>query len=371
MIRRLFVLSAMLFSYTGILSAGQSGPLAPTAFEGAGQAGPQHSSKFYIHEAKVNAGKAQVELSLDTPKGAIAVVMGEQNIHAAAMDKQLDGISYYESDLEMMDLPAMGTRFNLDNINAGQVTMDVSNTKKSDVLTIVAQPESPVALLTQISPLAVRVGDWVTVEAQLADSEALSHQNTFIKGKFSDGGAIKLTDDGKGADKVAGDGIFTGKFRAPKVKKMKSVKIRLEAKGQRGFGSAIQRTGVASVMVTEAVSGFLNDIYADDQSIYVPLKAAQGKFRVSVTYAAKGKNLAWAEEDITLADENFDLAIDHPEVAFGADQAVVRLLNFQTGGLEAEQLIQLQPNGEPVRSDAQFAPKALPKSKQEALVNLK
>lgn len=372
MIRRLFVLSTILLSYAGILSAGQSGPLAPTAFKGAKQAGPQHSSKFYIHEAKANAGNAEIDLLLDTPKGAIAVVMGEQSIQAAAQDKQLDGISYYESDLEMMDLPAMGTRFNLDHVNAGQIKMNVSNTKKSHVLTIVAQPQSPVALLTRISPLAVRVGDWVTVEAQLADSEALPHKNTFIKGKFSTGGTVKLSDNGKGADRDAGDGIFTGKFRAPNVKKMKSIKIQLDAKGQRGFGnSSIQRTGVAAVMVTEAASGFQSDVYADDQSIHVPLKAAQGKFRVSIIYAANGKNLAWAEEDITLADENADLSIEHPQVASGADQAVVRLLNFQTGGLEAEQLIQLQPNGKaPIRSNAQLAPKALPQSKQEALANL-
>jgi sulfur carrier protein ThiS len=373
MIRRLFVLSILLLSSAGILSAGQSGPLAPTAFKGVKQAGPQHSSKFYIHEATVNAGKAEVDLLLDTPKGAIAVIMGEQNIQANAQDKQLNGISYYQSDLEMMDLPAMGTRFNLDQVNAGQIKMNVSNTGKADVLAIVAQPESPVALLTRVSPLAVRVGDWVTVEAQLADSEALPHKNTFIKGKLSNGSAVKLADNGKGVDRIAGDGIFTGKFRAPNVKKMQSIKIQLEAKGQRGFGTdMIQRTGVASVMVTEPAGGFSNDVYADDGAIHVPLKAAQGKFRVSIIYAVNGKNLAWAEEDITLADENAELSIDHPQVAFGADQAVVRLLNFQTGGLEAEQLIQLQPNGEaPVRSNAQFAPKALPQSKQNALVNLK
>ncbi|MCP3942576.1 MAG: hypothetical protein GY710_13965 [Desulfobacteraceae bacterium] len=372
MLKQLIVLSILFFGTAGVLFADQSGALAPLTFSGPKEAGPFHYSKSYVLEKTVTAGEADLDLMIDTPTGAIAVVMGEQDIRAQTQEKKMDGISYFDSDLEIMDLPGMGTRFNLDKMKPGKFNMKISNAKRQFVSMIVVQPESPLVLKARLTPLAAKVGEPITVEAQLNDEDKIFHKDIQIRAKLATGHNFKLRDDGKKADKIAGDGVFSGKFTTPKVKGLQNIKVHLKAEGKRGSSANdFHRTCIISVMVTAQTSRFPYDIQVNNTGILVPVQAAQGRYRLSVIYGAQGKKIAWAQKDFTLTGQDKKIQVNHPRQALGADQAVIRLLNYNTRGLEDEQLVEFHPpGGIKYRSNYQPTLKTLPESKQNSLLNL-
>lgn len=357
---------AVFLLVAGWVGGADWGFLQPAPFTGQAFPGPLHSSKFFVTTAKVTNGQAEVVVPLTKPQGAFAVVLGDQPSRARVRSKVLPMREFFEPELEAIDLSPEGFRFELSSLSVGEHKLLLEGLTKPAVQVIVAEPESPVILELQAKPLAVRTGELVTVTAQVMDFAPVAQ--AFIAARLSTGGMVVLRDDGQGADKVAGDGVFTGSFVAPEVEGMQGVELWVEARGQRSLGERFARVATAAVMVTKPVGGLSQDpVIVGTDALEVGLLPATGRFRVEVIYAAAGTSFAWAQEEVQLSGQAAQVHVPRPEASWGADRALVRLLNLDTMGVEAEMEVPLMPLGAPP-DFAALAQKMepLPPSKSEA-----
>ncbi|KDA53643.1 hypothetical protein EG19_05430 [Thermoanaerobaculum aquaticum] len=360
-----FVLLASLL-VTGSLWAAEWGLIEPAAYPGKGVAGPAHHSKLFVVSAPVVNGEAEVVLPLTHPRGALAVVLGDRPSRAWAKEKALPRKEFVEPELETMDLPGEGVRFGLDALTPGEHRLRLQGLSKPAVQVAVAEPESPVELVLQVRPLAVRSGEEVVVSAQVVDEAPVAGAQ--VVATLSSGARLVLKDDGQAPDERAGDGIFTAAFVAPEVRGMAPVELQVKAAGVRGKGEPFMRVAPAAVMVTKPATGVADEgVSVSPENLVVPLKPATGRFRVEVLYAAEGTTFAWAQEEVNLSGNAAQVTLPRPQETWGADKALVRLLNMDTMGVEAELEVALTPLASPpdFRAKAQAAP-ALPASKAEA-----
>lgn len=342
------------------------GYLQPAPFTGPASPGPLHSSRFFVTTAKVINGQAEVVVPLTKPQGAFAVVLGDQPSRARVRGKALPVREFFEPELEALDLAPEGSRFALSSLSVGEHKLLLEGLTKPAVQVIVAEPESPVTLALQAQPLAVRSGELVTVTAQVADMEPVTQ--AFMSARLSTGETVVLRDDGQGADKVAGDGVFTGSFLAPEVEGMQGVELWVEARGRRSLGERFARVATAAVMVTKPASGLAEDpVLVGTDVLEVGLLPATGRYRVEVIYAAGNTSFAWAQEELELSGQAAQVRVPRPEASWGADKALVRLLNLDTMGVEAEVEVSLVPLASPPDFTAMAQKlETLPPSKLEA-----
>ncbi len=360
----LVLLAALLL--TGNLWGAEWGLMEPAAYAGKGVPGPEHHSKFFVVSAPVVHGEAEVVVPLTNPRGALAVVLGDRPSGAWAKGKVLPRKEFIEPELETMDLPGAGVRFGLDALPPGEHRIRLQGLAKPTVQLVVAEPESPLELLFQVRPLSVRSGEEVLVAAQLVDEAPVVRAR--VVATLSTGVRLVLKDDGQAPDERAGDGVFTGAFLAPEVTGMTPVELQVEAVGVRGQGEPFMRVAPAAVMVTKATTGVAEEgVTVTPDSLVVPITPASGRFRVEVLYAAQGTTFAWAQEDLTLAGVGAQVRLPRPQETWGADTALVRLLNLETMGVEEELEVASTPLAAPpdFRVKAQAAP-VLPPSKAEA-----
>jgi hypothetical protein len=366
------ILTITLFIMSGICLASESGTLDPVAFPKVGNAGPVAKSKFFVLESAIENGKAEVSFSLDTPRKAMVLVLGEKSVKAFSGQKVLDALSFNDEELSRVNIPADNTRFNLESLLPGKQTLSLQGlTGEKYVRMVVAQPESPLELEVQVSPLAPHSGDKVMVTAQIKD-ETLPAEADII-GFLSDQTSFNLRDDGMNGDASAGDGIFTGTFIAPAVEGFEGINIHFTAEGKRLDGLEFRRNALGSVMVTNPIGKVLKEsIVTNTESISIPLKAAQGKFRVEVIFGVNGIALAYSREETVQTGEATTVILPLPQEALAADRAIVRLLNMENLGLEDEFEIQLTPTQAAPNFDAN-APEIpqLPHSKSMAVKELK
>jgi hypothetical protein len=149
---------------------------------------------------------------------------------------------------------------------------------------------------------------------------------------------------------------------------MAPVELQVKAAGVRGKGEPFMRVAPAAVMVTKPATGVADEgVSVSPENLVVPLKPATGRFRVEVLYAAEGTTFAWAQEEVNLSGNAAQVTLPRPQETWGADTALVRLLNMDTMGVEAELEVALTPLASPpdFRAKVQAAP-ALPASKAEA-----
>lgn len=351
---------------TGGLWAAEWGLTEPAAYQGKSVAGPAHHSKFFVVSAPVVNGEAEVVVPLTHPQGALAVVLGDRPSRAWTREKALPRKEFFEPELEVMDLPGEGVRFGLDALTPGEHRIRLQGLAKPTVQMAVAEPESPVELVVQVRPLAVRSGEEVVVSAQLVDETPLARSQ--VVAALSTGGRLVLKDDGQAPDERAGDGVFTAAFVAPEVDGMAPVELQVRAQGVRGKGDPFMRVAPAAVMVANPTTGVADEgVSVTPENLVVPLKPGNGRFRVEVLYAAEGTTFAWAQEDVSLAGTAAQVTLPRPQETWGADTALVRLLNMDTMGVEAELEVPLTPLAAPpdFRAKMQTAP-VLPPSKAEA-----
>lgn len=336
------VLLVSLFSIP--IFAGDSGSLDFTLFPKIGAPGPLAQSKLFIAEAEVKGGTAEVQLPIDTPSKAMAAIMGEKD--ALLFDKDnrvVDSMSYTDSNMRTFSLPEAGTRYDLKSLKKGKNALSLTRVKGNKVKMLVTQPESPLSLDVMVKPLAARSGETVTVIARISDQKF--PKSAILKATYGKGSNIALNDKGAGADQIAGDGIYTGTFKAPKVKGFKGLKIQFTATGKRFTDIDFQRDAVTNVMITSPVSKIEHkNIYVSQGTIQVPVKAANGRFRISAIYGYDDMALAYSNEDFTLKGNAGNISITIPESALSANKALIKLLNVDTLGLEDEVEISLTPS---------------------------
>lgn len=364
--RKVTLLLVFALLLTGSVNAAEWGLMEPAAYPGKGAAGPAHHSKFFVVSAPVVNGEAEVTLPLTNSRGALAVVLGDRPSRAWAREKALPRKEFIEPELEVMDLPGEGVRFGLDALAPGEHRIRLQGLAKPSVQVAVAEPESPVELVLQVRPLAVRSGEEVVVSAQVVDEAPVARAQ--VVASLGNGARLVLKDDGQAPDQHAGDGVFTAVFVAPEVPGMQPVEVQVKAVGARAKGEPFMRVALAAVMVTKPATGIAEEgVSLGQENLVVPLKPATGRFRVEVLYAAQGTTFAWAQEDVNLSGAAAQVSLPRPQETWGADMALVRLLNMDTLGVEAELEVALTPLAAPpdFRVKAQAAP-VLPPSKAEA-----
>lgn len=360
---RVLLVGSLLATAAG---AAEWGMLEPGPYPGPASPGPKHSSKLYVVRAVVENGQAEMVLPLTQPKGALAVVLGDRPQGAVVRGKALPRREFFEPELSTMDLSSEGVRFDLSTLEPGPQHLMLSGLANPEVQLAVAEPESPLALSLQLTPLAVRSGERVVVTAALEDERPLRRGEVIAR--LSTGTLLVLKDDGTDPDVQAGDGVFTGAFTAPDVPGFGPVELRVEAGGQRWDGTPFARVATAAVMVTKPTSGVAPEgVQVASEALVVPLLPASGRFRVEVLYAAGHTAFAYAQEEVRLAGEAAAVSVPRPRETWGADKALVRVLNLDTLGVEAELEVPLLPLG-PAPDFQVLSQKAnpLPPSKAEA-----
>jgi hypothetical protein len=364
----LTVLSICLLLISSLAFASEAGAVDPAPFPGVGQASPLVMSKFFILEAPVKSGTAQVRLPLDTPARGIALVLGETSVKARGADQRaLEPLSFRDEEMKRMNMPAANTRFSLDSLSPGLQALTLYDLNDArQVRMVISQPESRLELQVQVKPLAARCGENVTVTAHIED-ERLPQEASVIAA-LPNGKTVKLNDNGQEGDLVADDGIYSGTFAAPRVTGFQGINIRFTALGKRFNGTEFQRNSINTVMVTQPQGSILEEkITVNPNEIMVPLAAARGNYRVEIIFGVEGTSLAYSRENVTLQGNPAAVRLPLPGEALAADRAVVRLLNKDTLGLEEEVEIHLTPTQAPpdFQSISAQAP-PMPDSKRQA-----
>lgn len=345
--KKTLTLFSIFFLMIGSFSfASEAGALDPAPFPGRGQASPLVKSKFFILEAAVKNGTAQVQLPLDMPGRGIALVLGEFSVKSVGPDQRaLEPLTFRDEEMDRMNLPSANTRFNLDSLSPGLQSLTLYDLKDPRyVRMVISQPESRLELQVQVKPLAARCGESVTVTAYIEDEHL--PQEVSINAALPNGKTVMLNDNGQDGDLAADDGIYSGTFIAPGITDFQGINIRFTAKGKRFNGIEFQRNALNTVMLTQPRGKIFKDrIVMNPHEIIVPLAAARGNYRVEIIFGVEGTCLAYSRENIRLAQQGTPVLVSLPlpGEAQSADRAVVRLLNKDTLGLEEEIEIHLTP----------------------------
>lgn len=363
-----YVVLLLLGSGFGQVQSAEWGNLEPAPLDMPGRAGPAHFSKVYIGETQIRNGTATVTLPVDAPTDAAVVFFDEQPLTARVPgDAALEGRMFRDEMLTRMDLPAVGIRMDLSSLRGGEHTLRLETARKDGrVQYALVQPNTPLELKVQTTPLAARPGDAVTITAYLdPDIVTRARVNAQIRGT----GNTQLRDDGRDADALAGDGVYTGVFHAPKARGLRQLALKVNARGELSSGVRFARTGTSAVMVSASNTRIDERVTADSSGVLtIPLSGAKGKFRIEVIYARDGTALAWAREEVGLRNQPRAVMVPRPAGAAAANQAVIRVLNLDTLGLEDERFMALQPLAEPVpdSSGLRGIPIMLPAGKSRA-----
>lgn len=365
MTRTFLLLAGSSFAVSAAAFAGESGHLPGGPLPEPGSAGPAHHSQLFVGSGNIHNGNASLDIPLDAPANAVLVVFDEHPLAARAPHGgKLPGKAFNNPTLQSMDVPAIGARIELGSLQRGANAVTIESARSSGQLRYaVLQPESTLEMVLQAAPLAARSGEPVTVTAQLDGVDAT---RTRVSAKVRGVGKVSLHDDGAGADARAGDGIFTARFDAPRVKGLQETIIRVDADGRLTDGTRFRRTASATAMTSEAVLQLsAADIAVDPDGLRIPLNAPKGRFRVEAIYGAKGQALAWARDEVMGKRGPRAVSLPRPEAAAAADRVIVRVLDMDSRAVAAEVALDLQPQASGVHIEPAAEP-ALPASKAAA-----
>ncbi len=374
--KKIFTILSICLSMTWSFAwASESGHIPPGPFPQVGMASPMVKSKFFVIEAQVKDRMAQVMLPLDTPNGGIALVLGEPSVKVFNTAHQpLESIAFTDEELKAMSFPAANTRFNLDTLPAGVQMLNIQDIEDSQyVRMVISQPESTLEMLVQVSPLAVRSGEKVTITARFKDEKTPG--DTVVKAAVDEKNTLRLNDNGQDGDLIADDGIYSGTFTAPRVTGFQGMNIRFSAEGKRFNDVSFRRDAINTVMITEPRGKILKEkMSVNPNLVIVPIMAAEGNYRVEIIFGFNGTTLAYSRENIAHYGGIGNIELPMPQEALAANQAVVRLLNKDTLGLEEEFEISLTPTLPPPDFDTLSIPprkSQMPNSKIQAAEKIK
>ncbi|GEM_PF-1510009 len=298
---------------------------------------PVHKTKYFVAHGEVVNGKVVVNVPISSANPLI-VLLGEK-ADSVYMDSvyKLKSRRFNTPELENMEVPGVGTRVDAKNITPGYHTFvfNVKSAKKAPVDVVVSEPDSPVELKLVAEPLSVKVGDTVTIKADLGKN--VSSLKTVVKAIIKGFGEIDLKDDGEYPDEVKGDGIFSGSLVAYSEKSFQPEMVKVEVIGVTRNGVPFMRSGTTSFMVTKPTTFIDGSIQENGNVISIPLAPAEGRYRIEVIYGNEDHALAYAREDVVLKGEGKNIVIPRPFEAMAANRAVVRVLNMDTLGVEVEE----------------------------------
>lgn len=364
--------------------ADTGGAVTPGSMPTLNARGPAHHSRFYIGETTVRDGKATLTVPVDTPRNAFIVVFNKEPVAAkTTRGNALPGQSFASETLAQMDVPSMGTRLDVSRLAAGPQQVQLTTRASGRVRYAVVQPDSPVDLTVQ-SRLAAHSGEPVVLTANLGKAQA---SDARITARVPRLGRVTLNDAGRGSDAAANDGIYSGRFIAPRVDQRRLLRVHVDARGTLADGSPFRRTGTTAVMVDQQHASLVGRLSAGKGPLALTLRGTPGRYRVEAVYGHGDTALAYSREAVTLgpADDRHDrrpsrmsmglghmrLALDRPVAAAAADHVVIRVLNTRTMGLETEadypveQLAKYQPPA-PGRPGLKAGKAALPAAKARA-----
>ncbi|HWP94714.1 MAG TPA: choice-of-anchor X domain-containing protein [Gammaproteobacteria bacterium] len=360
------IIALLSFFAATVAQAARIALLDDAPFPVPGAAGPAHHSRLHAGEVEVRGGKAILALPVETPQGAVLLFLDDDTVNVRVpAGPSIPRKLYREETLQRMGLPAAGVRFELSGIMPGVHALDItSNRREGRLRYVLAEPGSALDMVVRVTPLAVRAGETVRIEADLSSGMP---RVANVMARLEDGRSMRLRDDGRGGDRHARDGVYTAVFAAPAVAGHAAVLARLEARGTTAAGRAFARTASAAVMVTAPRTRIEPaGVRAWDDALEIPLAAAAGRFRVAAVYGRDTRALVQVSEDVVLNGAAAVVTLPRPPAAHAADRAVVRVLNLDNLGLEAERLVSLRPLLADIPDSQPRQPAALPASKAAA-----
>ena len=84
-----------------------------------------------------------------------------------------------------------------------------------------------------------------------------------------------------------------------------------------------------------------------EKTITVPVRAAEGRYRVAAVFGYDGSTLAYSREDFQLDGASANITLPMPTEALAANRVLIRLLNKDNLGLEDECELALTPRQAP------------------------
>lgn len=319
--------------------------------------GPLETSADYTLELPVTLHIAKTDVELDTPKGALLTVMSEDEALTAMLENTALPIFNYRG----LEPPLKnGEVFHLHSMKAGTHKLRVEGFKTSTrVQLLISQPNSPLLMKTFVRPLAIQVGQKSAVFVEFEDEQPIRTAEVSVVLKNYTYPAVQIEDQ-----------KYSVSFRAPPVKTRESFPVRVLAQGTRFNGNSFIREKNLRIMVIQPKSGLKKVAALPQGDLKVEVFPANGHFRLEVFYGLKGKTIAFAEENFTLIPENTETTflIKRPNIALASDQALVKLLNMDTLGLEGQQAYTLVPDKIALRTFQMPVPTipVLPESKLNA-----
>jgi len=277
----------------------------------------------------IPAGKARVSARLTTPSGDVlrprengSIDRGLRRFHFDAAEVGIDLPTGEQEVLHVMKTEAASYRIDVD----------------VPALVVAAEPDSPLAMETWVTPLSRQPGEPVTLFAKLT-GEIGSARVTARLG----GDTIELAEK---------DGIYSATL-SPDVIGLQQV--RFEADGETSKGARFARSGSSEFVAERGAARLVHDsIRASRANGVLRVTASAdvvipGAYRFDVIVASNGTALAWGEGVRQLDRGANELVLEIPLASPAADLRLdVRLLGLDTIGVAGRVTVDVHPREETI-----------------------
>ena len=296
-----------------------------------------------------SADTTLIETTLTTPSGDRLRAR-----EASSPDQRLRRTRFQGEDL---DLPVNASQevLHVARAEAGIYTLGLQRRNAEDPVTVVvAEPDSPVVMITTAEPLSRGRGEPITLRARLREGSSPITDASVTARVAAPGVAatepVELFDDGRHGDGIAGDGVFAATIR-DLGDEAGLWDVRFEAEGAATEGRPFARTGSAG-FVTEPLTARLLGESVDAKVVdtdrgrvlRVEAKAlvdVPGQFRLDVIVAgsadaeARRSAVAWGELTQSLTRGTSALSIEIPIAAAESESlhCDIRLVSLDPVGL--------------------------------------
>lgn len=306
--------------FTGLFSSSLfaqdvTGVFAPgTRYDAPADHAPANVSRMFT---RTMAGNSSVDLPATGGSGMLISTSAGARLTTPTGDVLLPRAEgSLARGLRRFHLDATSDVIHVARTEAGSYRLDVD----LPTLVVVAEPDSPIAMETWVTPLSRQPGEPVTLFAKFTGEVADARVTARLGGN-----AIELT---------AKDGIYSATLN-PDVTGLQQV--RFDAEGETREGVRFARSG-SSEFVAERGAARLGAIHATrvDGVLRVTASAdvvIAGAYRFDVIAASHGMSLAWGEGVRQLQRGANELVLDIPVAESAELHLDVRLLGLDTIGV--------------------------------------
>jgi hypothetical protein len=317
----LFTSSLFAQDLTGVFAPGET-------YEAPAEHAPANVSRMFVRTAKTSVDLPATGGSgmLITTTAGARLTTPTGDVLRPRENGSLDrGVRRFHVD-------AKSDVIHIERTEPGNYRLDVD----APALVVAAEPDSPIALETWITPLSRQPGEPVTLFAKLTGEIG----NARVTARAG-GNAIELTEK---------DGIYSATL--PDFTGIGLQQVRFEADGETRDGVRFARNGT-SEFVAERGAARLGAIHASRVNGAVRVKASAdvvipGAYRFDVIVASNGTALAWGEGVRQLERGANELVLDVPVANAGELLLDVRLLGLDTIGVAGRATVELHPRTETI-----------------------